>query len=107
MVTESSLVFVSIAVWVAFWPAATFENVISDGLIWIASCGVELASEVVANPAQPLITVALDVTIANSAATAQPPRVLARCSFSVHFIPGFVFAMSAPPALRSVRQTTA
>src|SRR5580765_1006245 len=92
IVTPSLPVFVTVADCVAFWPTVTLEKVMFDGVIWIASCGAGLAFEVLGIPAQPLIIATPHATIANSAATAQPPRV-PRNFFSVFSFAAFGLAI--------------
>jgi hypothetical protein len=107
IVTAWLLVLVSVAICVAFFPTGTLAKVISDGEICTASCGVSFAFEVLANPAQPLNTVAPHVTIANIAAIPQACRWPAFDWPTPFVFAAFTLAISYPPPLHSVRQSTA
>jgi len=106
MVTVSSPVLVSVAICVAFCPTATLAKVISDGEISTASCGASFVfADVFAKPAQPLSTPP-QVAIANIAAIPHPCRLPALPSTAFVFAV-FTLAISSPPPLHSVRQSTA
>jgi hypothetical protein len=107
MVTASLPVLVSVAICVAFCPTGTLAKVMSDGEICIASCGVSFAFAVFAKPAQPLTTVPPQVTIANIAAIPHPCRLPAFDSPTPLLFAAFTLAISSPPPLHSVRQSTA
>jgi len=106
MVTASSPVLVSVAICVAFCPTGTLANVMSDGEICTASCGVSFAFAVFAKPAQPLSTPP-QVAIANIAAIPHPCRLPALHSPTPLLFARFTLAISSPPPLHSVRQSTA
>ena len=99
IVTESVPSFVSVAVCVVFCPGATGAKEMLEGLISTASCGVGVAFEEVANPAQPLSTAPPHAIAANSAATPKPLAVPAPNFRPLLVAAAFGFAMSAPPAL--------
>src|SRR5437868_5068857 len=101
MVTDSVPLFVNVAICVAFCPGATAANEMLEGLICTASCGVGVAFEGVANPAQPLSTAPPHTITANSAATPQPLAVPAPNFRPLLVAARFAVAMSSPPTLRS------
>ena len=107
MVTDSVPLFVNVAVCVVFCPGATGAKEMLEGLICNASCGVGVAFEGVANPAQPLSTAPPHAIAANSAATPQPLAVPAPNFHPLLVEARFAFAMSSPPTLRSEKETTA
>jgi hypothetical protein len=106
IVTGSSPVLVSVAICVAFCPTVTLPKVISDGEICTAACGVSFAFDVFAKPAQPLSTPP-HVTIANIAAIPHTWLLPASHSPTPFIFAAFTLAISSPPPLHSVRQSTA
>jgi hypothetical protein len=96
IVTVSVPVFVSVAVCVVFWPTATFAKVRFAGLICTVSCGVGLAFDVLANPAQPLTPTPLHATTASSPASAHPLLAFPLSSFSAVPLVAFALAIIFP-----------
>ena len=87
--------------------SSLMSKVMSDGEICTASCGVSFAVDVFANPAQPLSTVPPHSATANIAAIPHRCRLLALNSLTPFVFAPFTLAMSSPPPLHSVRQSTA